>query len=167
MLIFLIILALAVLAFMLYFFVAFRTGAPFWPSGRKTIAQMLALANPKPGELLIDLGSGDGRILFAAAKLGMRAIGVEMNPFFVWWSRARGAHVMRGDLWNTDVSSADIVTIYFIHAKMKQLQDKLQKEMKPGSRVISNKFTFPDWQAEAKDGKVHLYAIHPYRRRTE
>ncbi len=156
--------------FALYILYAFRTGAPFWPSNKQTVAKMLALAEAKEGQLLIDLGSGDGRIVRAAAKLGLRAIGVEMNPFFVWWSRLRlwlyrvgRVQIVRGDLWKTDVGEADIVTIYFIYPKMIQLRDKLRREMKPGSKIISNKFTFPDWIPEANDGKVYLYVLHSDR----
>lgn len=154
------------LLFAAYLLLGSLLGAPFVPTGRKSVARMVALAELKPGETCMDLGSGTGRIVCAAAKTGATCIGIEINPFLLWWGKARarlGGHknvsFFGDNLWTVDVSGVDVLTIFFIKNKMPALKEKLQKEMKPGARVVSHIFTFPDWPYERKDCMEYVYRI--------
>jgi hypothetical protein len=143
----------------------FVRGAPFVPTRRARAAKMLEFARPRPGESWIDLGSGDGRLLIAAARAGATAVGYEFHPLLIFWSRLairfhglQGlAEVRRGDLWAADVSKADVVSIYMMPWWMLRMQKKLRAELKPGCRVVSNAFLFPDWAPAAYEDRVALY----------
>jgi hypothetical protein len=145
---------------------AVLTGAPFLPTGRKRVGEMLALAELRPGETLVDLGSGDGRIVVAAAKAGARAEGWEISPYLWLWSQwnirragvADRARVRLGSYWGEPVGHADVVTLFLITDKMPRMEEKLRRELRQGSRVVSYAFTFPEWRHEKKtDGGVTLY----------
>lgn len=162
----LVIFAIFLFVFAVYIIFGSWSGAPFVPTRKKSIARMMALADFKPGEVCMDLGSGTGRIVFAAAKTGATCVGVEINPFLYLFGRARAilgryrnVSFSRADLWKADLSRVDVLTIFFIYDKMPALYAKLKKEMKPGARVVSNIFTFPDWPYEKKDGNVYLYRV--------
>lgn len=147
-----------------YTLYAMFKAAPFVPMSNKNVQGLLALARLRPEDVLMDLGSGDGRILGWASPSVAQAIGIEINPILYWWSRFKWRHranvkIIREDLWKTDLSRVDVLTLYFIPPKMSQLAQKIKKEMKPGSRVMSYAFKFPDWQYAEKDGKMHLYLV--------
>lgn len=151
--------------FLFFSFFAMASGAPFVPSSKEHVREMLEFAEIKPGELVVDLGSGDGRLLIESAKLNASAIGWEINPLLCSWSRFMvkkakledKIKIFRGNLWNADISRADVVTLYLITHKMKRMKDKLLKELKPGARIVSNGFRFPDWPAVKDNGSVYLY----------
>jgi len=140
-------------------------GAPFVPSEAKTVEKMIELAKIKPGEHVVDLGSGDGRFLIAVAQKGIEAHGYEINPLLVWWTRRRirkagmqkRAFAHWKSFWRVDYSSFDVVLIFGIFYIMRRLEKKLREELKPGARVVSNAFTFPTWVPEKKEGGVYLY----------
>ena len=143
----------------------FFRGAPFAPTDRKTMNRMLELAQVKPGERACDIGSGDGRIVIALAKAGAYADGFEINPLLVWWSKLRikslglsdKAHIYRKSLWKTDFSPYDVVTLFGIPYIMKPLGEKLYPELKPGARVASNNFKFPNWTPAHKEHGIIVY----------
>lgn len=143
-----------------------RRGAPWVPSRRPAVRNMLALARLKPGELLIDLGSGDGRVLIAAARrYHVRGIGVEIDPLRVAWSRMavrwRGlqgqVRIIRDDLFDLDLSAADVVTCYLLQKTNDRLAEKLDCELRPGARIVSNTFTFSEFELVAKDEKRSIF----------
>lgn len=112
---------------------------------------MLTMAEIKPGEIVYDLGSGDGRVLIAAARrFGARAVGVEMDVSRFLWSIAAVAllglgkqvRVIRSDFFEVDLSEADVVFTYLLQNTNDRLKDKLRKELRPGTRIVSNTFTF-------------------------
>ena len=146
-----------------YFLGIFR-GAPFLPTDQADTQKMVELANLKPGDKLADLGSGDGRILIAAAKLGAEAHGYEINPLLVLWSKWKikkgglsdKAFVHWKNYWLEDFSNFDVVTIFGITGIMEKLGEKLSRELKPGSRVICHIFPIPKWEGE-KIGSLYLY----------
>jgi len=120
----------------------------------------------------VDLGSGDGRVVFRAAREGMfsQCVGVEINPVLHAWAMARrlvqaerywGVTEFRmQDLWSVDLTRADVVAVYGLHPIMGKLGKKMQKEMKDGSIVVSNVFTIPGWKTDgASTDGVHLYSI--------
>jgi ubiquinone/menaquinone biosynthesis C-methylase UbiE len=118
---------------------------------------MLRLANIKQGDVLYDLGSGDGRIPIAAAKqFGIRAVGVEIDPKLITEAeaKARSAGVEQlvrfrnEDMFRIDVSEANVVTLYLSEKLNVLLRPKLLRELRPGSRVISHDFRMGDWKPE-------------------
>ncbi len=161
------ILQLLLAGFFLFLCLAFVTGGPFVPSSKKAVDAMVALARITPGKTVFDVGSGDGRVLFAAAKQGAYAKGVEINPYLVRFTRIKAflspyrgkITVIWGNLWTTDLSTADIVFVYLIPWRMEDLAQKLKKELKPGATIITNSFIFPKWKIIRRDTTHHVYAF--------
>lgn len=129
----------------------------YYPTPPETVAEMLRLANIQSGDLLYDLGSGDGRIPIAAAKqFGIRAVGIEIDPKLISEaeSNARTAGVdqlvrfRNEDMFRIDVSEATVVTLYLSEKLNVLLRPKLLRELRPGSRIISHDFRMGDWKPE-------------------
>jgi SAM-dependent methyltransferase len=146
---------------------AFITGAPFVPSTGKVTAKMIEFGGIKPGMKVYDLGSGDGRLLFAAARLGATAVGFEINPFLVFLTRIRillspyrkSVKVCWKNFWTADICDADVIFVYLIPLRMSHLARKLRESLRSGTAVISNSFIFPDWEVEKKDAGLHVFAF--------
>jgi SAM-dependent methyltransferase len=141
-------------------------GAPWVPTSREAVHRMLSMAEVRPGELVYDLGCGDGRVLVAAARLfGARAVGIELDLSRFLFSLAviavlglrRRVRVVRGDLFRQDLREADVVVSYLLQATNDRLQPKLLRELRPGSRVISNTFTFSGLPLVRCDEEHRLY----------
>ena len=154
---------LAVFASVFYFLGLYR-GAIFVPTHMDIVQKMITAAQIRPGEKLADLGSGDGRIVIAAAKAGAYAVGFEINPLLVLWSRYKirragvqdRARVFWKSFWNQSYSDCDVIIVFGIEHIMKRLENKLQSETNAGTRVISYIFSFPSWQGKAKEG-IYIY----------
>ena len=125
------------------------------PTPDAVIARMLDIAKATPTDFLIDLGSGDGRTVIAAGKRGMRAMGVEFNPDMVALSNreaqkqgvADKVKFVNGDIFATDFTQANIVTMYLLPSLNLKLRPTLL-DMKPGTRVVSHAFTMGDWEPD-------------------
>jgi precorrin-6B methylase 2 len=125
------------------------------PTPQALVEKMLELAKATPKDFLMDLGSGDGRTVIAAAKRGLRAQGVEYNPDMVALSKknaqaagvANLATFVEADLFQTDFSKADIVTMFLLPSINMRLRPTIL-DMKPGTRIVSNTFTMEDWEAD-------------------
>jgi SAM-dependent methyltransferase len=130
-----------------------RPRAPFVPTTEEAVHAMLKLAEVKPGDVVYDLGCGDGRMVIAAAQLGARAVGFDINPVRLEECRANaekagvnGAVEFReGDLFEADIHEATVVTLFLLANANMQLREKLRAELKPGARVVSNTFQMGDW----------------------
>jgi ribosomal protein L11 methylase PrmA len=118
---------------------------------------MLEMAEVKKGDVVYDLGSGDGRIVIAAAKkYGVRAVGFEINPERVKLSRelikkeglTKLAEIRDQDIMTVDLSGATVLTMYLLPEVNLQLRPNIQKQMKPGSRIVSHDFDMGDWKPE-------------------
>ena len=152
-------------AFMLFLLIAFITGGPFVPSSKTATSAMVKLARLKPGMTIYDIGSGDGRLLFEAARQKATAVGIEINPYLVLFSRLRAffgpykglVRVFWRDLWKADISPADVVFVYLLPWRMEQLADKLKRELKTGALVVTNSFIFPGWKILRQDNRHHVY----------
>ena len=129
------------------------------PTPEAVVDEMLRLAELEEGDLLYDLGSGDGRIPIAAARdYGVRAIGIEIDAALVERARknARQAGVSdlvefrQQDLYEADISDADVVALYLGDTLNVRLRPKLLKELEPGSRVVSHAFGMGDWIPDVK-----------------
>ncbi len=142
-------------------------GPFFVPTRRKYVSRIIPMLNLKEGEKVIDLGSGDGRLLIAIAEAGGIAHGFEHNPLLVWRSRrnARKAGLQERivvygkNFWDADISEYDAVVIYGIPYIMARLEQKLRSELKKGARVVSYSFSFPTWKPIEKDKAVYLYVM--------
>ena len=147
---------------------------PFVPTPEIVARYMLKLAEVKPGELVYDLGSGDGQIVIMAAKeFGARAIGVEIRRDLVEESLRKikeygledRVTIIHGDFFKVDISDADVVTLYLLTSVNERLRPKLEKELKPGTRVVSHDFEIPGWKPikvveineEWRSHKIYLY----------
>ena len=131
--------------------------APFVPSDPRVIREMLRLANLKKGELLYDLGSGDGRIVFMAAEeFGARAIGVEIREDLVKRAVMKAKEkdllgrvkFIHGNFFNVDIRDADVVTLFLLTSTNEKLRPKLERELKPGARVVSHEFEIRGWKPD-------------------
>ncbi|HVL58478.1 MAG TPA: methyltransferase domain-containing protein [Burkholderiaceae bacterium] len=134
---------------------AHGAASPYVPSPDSVVAEMLRMADVGPGDFVIDLGSGDGRIVLTAAKVyGARGVGVEIQDALIASSNeaARREHVadrarfMRQDLFETDLSPASVVTIYLVQETVNRLAPKLQRELRPGARVLSHDYPIEGWR---------------------
>ena len=131
----------------------------FVPTPQEVVEDMLRLANVKKGDVLYDLGSGDGRIAITAAKLyGIRAVGIDIDPERIREANenAKKAGVeklvqfRKADLFASDFREATVVTLYLLPDLNVKLRPKLWTELKPGSRVVSHQFEMGDWKPEKK-----------------
>lgn len=164
--------AAAYLVFLIYtLIIAPRKGSPYAPTKKDYIEAIFALAAARPGELLVDLGSGNGAILIAAAERGIRARGVEINPFWVWYSRARIrrrglsrlASLAYGDMFAHPIADADIIFMYLVPGAMARLSDRLRREAAPGARIIAHRFPLPGWMPTKKQEALLLYHTPPFQ----
>lgn len=125
--------------------------SPFIPSNRATVDRMLSVAQIQPRERVVDLGAGDGRIVFAAARMGADAVGYEIS-FFVWLialmrkvlTRSSGV-IYRRSLFDADLRQADVVFCYLLPSAMARLAPKFTAELPRGARIISASFHLPMW----------------------
>jgi len=137
----------------------FEYDVPFVPTPPVVVEEMLRLANVGPGDLVIDLGSGDGRILIAAAKkFGARGVGVDLDPDRIAESiyNAQLADVgdrvtfQHQDLFTFDIRPATVVTMYLLPSVNMRLRPRLLQELKPGTRIVSHDFDLGDWRPDQK-----------------
>ncbi len=129
---------------------------PFVPTPYETVEEMLKLANVGPGDYVVDLGSGDGRIVIAAGKRGAFGHGVDIDPKRISEARrnAEKAGVddkvlfIEGNLFETDFSKATVVTMYLLNSVNMKLRPYMLKNLKPGTRVVSYYFNMSDWEPD-------------------
>jgi precorrin-6B methylase 2 len=125
------------------------------PTPQAVVDQMLDMAKVTRTDFVMDLGSGDGRTVITAAKRGARAMGIEYNPDMVDLSVrnakeagvAERATFVKADLFETDLSKADVITMFLLPSINTKLRPKIL-DLRPGTRIVSNTFTMEDWQAD-------------------
>ncbi|HEY2012291.1 MAG TPA: class I SAM-dependent methyltransferase [Bryobacteraceae bacterium] len=146
--------------------------APYVTTPTRIVEAMLQLAAVRKGDLVYDLGCGDGRIVIAAAKrYGVRGVGIDINPDRIREARA-AAHTEGvealvqfdvGDVFNADFGNATAVFVYLLPDLNLRLRPKLLHDLKPGTRVVSHAFDMGDWAPEKKqivDGSpIYLWTI--------
>ncbi len=130
----------------------------FVPTPHEVVAKMLEVTDVAEDDLLYDLGSGDGRIVITAArKRGARGIGIDIDPERIRESRANArdsgvtelVEFRQADLFETDLSKATVVTLYLLPSLNLKLRPKLYRELRPGTRVVSNSFDMGDWKPDS------------------
>ena len=138
-------------------------GAPYFPTLKKDLPKALALLELKPGQVVYDLGCGDGRFLKIAAKNGLRAVGYELNPFvaaYAWLTTRRYGNRVKvrwGNFWHADLEPADGVFVFLITHYMQQLDDLIMSQPHRNLRVVSHGFKIPNRTPAAKSGAMFLY----------
>ena len=130
---------------------------PYVPSPQSVVADMLKLADIGPQDFVVDLGSGDGRIVLTAAKVfGASGFGVEIRDELVKLSNAAAlkegvagrVKFIKADLFKTDISRASVLTMYLLPHTVNLLKDKLLKELRPGTRILSHDYPLAGWIPE-------------------
>jgi len=129
--------------------------APFVATPLPVVKQMLILSEIKPGEIIYDLGCGDGRVvIMAAQEFGARAIGVEMREDLVKQALGKVSElgleghvkILQSDIFKVDLSQADVVTLYLTTSANDKVKPKLESELKKGARVVSHDYEILGWR---------------------
>lgn len=145
---------------------------PYVPSPSDTVTAMLKLAKVHKDDKVYDLGSGDGRIVIAAAKqFGAHAVGIDINPERVERARVKAEKAgltklttfLVGDLFNADIHDATVVTLYLLPDVTARVREKLLNDLKPGTRVVSHEFGIQGWPPEKQQSvggaKIFLWTV--------
>jgi SAM-dependent methyltransferase len=152
--------------------IAQKLDVPYVPTRQVVVNAMLQLAKVTSGDIVYDLGCGDGRIVITAAKTyGASGTGIDINPQRIREANenARAAGVtdkvkfIEADLFKTDLSNASVVTLYLLPAVNMKLRPQLLKQLKPGSRIVSHAFDMGNWKPEKTirvDGStIYLWTV--------
>ncbi len=152
--------------------------APFLVTPPEVVDRMLRLARVGPADVVYDLGSGDGRLVIAAARdFRARSVGIEIDPKLVARSREYARHAgvesrvtfLEQDLFQTELSAATVVTLYLTREVNLRLRPKLERELAPGTRIVSFNFDMGDWEPTAmlrvdingRTTPVYLWVVRP------
>lgn len=140
-----------------------RLDVPYVPTPQEVVDRMLQLGKVRTGEFHMDLGSGDGRIaVTSAAKHGARSLGVDLNPVRIEEARANAQKAGVSDraifeqknLFETDISKADIITMYLLPSVNIELRPKILRDMWPGTRIVSHAFDMGDWTPDHRESVI-------------
>jgi SAM-dependent methyltransferase len=143
----------------------------FVPTPDEVVEAMLRLADVGANDVVYDLGSGDGRIpITAARRFGARGVGIELDPELVAQATrsaqqagvADRVRFVEGDIFESDISPATVVTLYLLTSINERLRPKLQKELRPGTRIVSHQFRMGDWEPE-RDVVVDFRSLFLWR----
>jgi SAM-dependent methyltransferase len=151
--------------------VALDVPTPYLPSTEVAVDEMLRLAGTGPDDLVVDLGSGDGRVVIAAARdYGARGLGIEIDPKLVKESEANARQAgvagrvafRQGDVLLADYRAASVVTLYLLPNLVDKLKPRLLAELKPGTRIVAHDYGFSDWKPDRSvvvSKTYHLYVV--------
>jgi hypothetical protein len=148
------IISLSLAIFMISILYSSIKGAPYVPTSQKDVEDTLKQANLRKGQVFLELGSGDGRVVRTAVKnYQVKGIGVDINPVLVFWSRilARRQHLtdinfIKKNIFDIDLSQADIIYLFLMPVLIERLTEKLNREIKKNSLVISHGFKIIGWE---------------------
>ncbi len=143
--------------------------APWWRTSKKTARAICRLAKVKRGDIVYDLGSGDGTALMIAAKeFGAKGIGIEIDPFRYWISKillfsngvSDRVRIKRGNFFNENLKKADVIFVYLVPKTLDKLLPKFKKELKKGTRIVSYRYemNMPLKKFDEKN-QIRLYII--------
>jgi precorrin-6B methylase 2 len=140
-------------------------GAGFEPTKMNKVRWMLDIARAGPGDVVYDLGSGDGRIVMEAARRGSRAVGIEADPIRVMWSRmmvrfsglSDRARIVWGNFFDSNFRDATVVTLFLMPHTNRRLRSRLREELRPGTRVVSYVWKIEGWEPAMADPKKEMY----------
>lgn len=147
----------------------------FVPTSYDTVIAMLKLAEVTSKDIVYDLGCGDGRfVVTAVQQFGARGVGIDIDPQRIAEARELAKHTksedkvrfIQGDLFEADISEATVVTLYLLTRLNIKLRPKLQKELRPGTRIVSHAFDMGDWKPEKTENvggsTIYLWRIPPH-----
>ncbi|MEK7581410.1 MAG: methyltransferase domain-containing protein [Patescibacteria group bacterium] len=166
-----IILLVAALLFVIlvgiFYCVDFFLELPYVGAKRESIKNLTKLAHIKKRETVVDLGSGDGRLLFEAASFGAFAVGYEINPFLIALSKLKRklkgldeqVKINAQSMWKADLKVADVIFVYSLAKKTKKFEDFIYTNAQHGTRVVVNTNPFPNKKPDKTEGKIFLYII--------
>jgi precorrin-6B methylase 2 len=159
-----------IISILFFLFIAWTHffGAPWIPTSSSSVRKMLRIAQIRPGDVVYDLGSGDGRILIEAARhFGAKTVGIEIDPLRYIITKIKinvlhlqdSAQVIWGNFYRQDLSDADIVIVYLSQDANMKLSEKFIGELKPGTRIVSHTFTFSCFEEleTGEDSPIYLY----------
>ena len=144
---------------------SYEIQVPFVTTSSDTVKTLIDIVEITPGMKVIDLGSGDGRVILEFGKRKASVEGYEIKPELVERTLQRihdahleeVVHVFNTSFWDVDLSQFDIIYLYGMQSILGRLEQKLDKEMKPGAVFISNIFRLPHWKVKKTKNNVHLY----------
>lgn len=150
-----------------------KKGAPFVPLEPEVVEEVMKLAQIKKDDVFYDLGSGDGRLVLAAALRGAKeAYGIEIDALRVFYSQlwlkvmhCQNAKILKQDIFKTDLSKATVVTLYLLQETNDKLAEKLKRELPKGTRIVSIAFSLPNWEPTKVSpigpiyGPTYLYEV--------
>jgi predicted RNA methylase len=150
------------------------TLAPSFPTPQEVVERMLTLAQVKPGETVYDLGCGDGRIVITAAqKFKAKAVGIEIRRDIYEATLGRvnslglsdEVKIVHGNVMHTDLSPADVVTLYLLTSSNEKLKPILAKDLKPSARVVSHDYEIRGWKPATVEkmivaGRPHMIYVY-------
>jgi cyclopropane fatty-acyl-phospholipid synthase-like methyltransferase len=150
-------------------------GSPWYPISRKSLRRALDFCEARAGERIVDLGSGDGRVLIAAAKeYGLLATGIEIDPIKVWLSNLKvrragvqdRVNIVRADLFDYNYREADILFVYLTHQAMDKLFPDILEQLKPTVKILSHKFCIRGMMPDKvnADKTLFLYTLNKGKR---
>lgn len=166
----LLILAVVFVGYVIWKYWALIFGAGYDPTPMSRVYKMLDLADVSEDDIVYDLGSGDGRLILAAAnRFGAKAVGIEIDPFRYLFSQLiillsgarKRVKVRFGNFFKKDISDATVVVVFLYQPTNQRLKKKLLRELKKGTRVVSYVWTFEGWEMEAclPEDRIYLYLI--------
>ena len=154
-----------ILLFFIFMLVQFFWGAPFEPTKNKKVLRMIKLAGNLKGKKAVDIGSGDGRIVLALASAGAESHGIEINPYLfiysklkIFFSKSRG-EVHFKSFWEENLGKYDVIILFQIDYIMKKLEDKIKRECKKGTVIISNHWKFPSLKLKKHEDDIYVYGV--------
>ncbi len=134
-----------------------KLDVPYVPTTEEAVKAMLKLADVKKSDVVYDLGCGDGRIVIAAAKeYGAHGVGIDINPERIQEAEGNAKKAVveklvrfeESDLFDADIHEATVVTLFLLNSVNLKLRPKLLKDLKPGTRIVSNTFDMGDWKPD-------------------
>jgi SAM-dependent methyltransferase len=137
-------------------------GAPYVPSRKDDSSKLFDDIDLRRGSVVVDLGSGDGKVLIEASKRGMKALGYELNPILYLLSKYRlrkypKSKVVWGNYWSADLTKADFVFVFSAAPFMERIYEKLKRELRQGSYVASYGFSFDGVKIYKKIEPINIY----------
>ena len=163
---------IGILILLITFIIAGRSAAPWVPTKGKNIARAIAAANIKPGQTVVDIGCGDGRLVFAAADKGAKAVGYEISliPYLIakirWLfsSQRQNVSIRFKNLWRVNLDQVDILYVFLLPQILGKLEKKLEKELQPGAKVIVHCWAMPTWTPDSISDKENELRFYIYTR---